>query len=62
MRTYVTRPRLDWLDDKPFLPALSVYEAEAPPRETGLYDASGQKLYAVEDRQTIGFVRLKATA
>lgn len=36
-------------------PNCTVYEAEREPRDTGLLDASGVRLFAVEDREPIGF-------
>lgn len=36
-------------------PNCTVFEVEGAPRDTGIYDASGVKLYAVEDREPIGF-------
>jgi len=39
------RPRADWEDMDPVLPALQVYEPEDTPIDTGLLDAQGVKLY-----------------
>lgn len=60
MRRYVRAPLKSEWDDEPFLPSLSVFEADATPRKTGLFDKDGIELYAVDDREPIGFVRPKA--
>lgn len=60
----ITRPRGDWLgavDATDYL-ARTVYEAEPSPRATGLFDASGTELYAVDEVDPVGFVRLKERA
>lgn len=53
------RPRSDWEDwiDDPQRPNLTVYEPSDEPRDTGLLDASGTPLYAIEVRDRIGFLR-----
>lgn len=40
--------------------ARTVHEDEPKPVDTGLLDANGVKLYRVEDRQPVGFIRHKA--
>lgn len=36
-------------------PTITVFEPERGPRDTGLLDANGVKLYASEEREPIGF-------
>ena len=38
-----------------FIPQMIVYEAHDDPKETGLLDASGTKLYRVPQKEKIGF-------
>jgi hypothetical protein len=59
MTRYFTAPRADWDDDAKALDHLArtVHEPEPKPRDTGLLDAAGKKLWAMDDRQPIGFVR-----
>lgn len=46
----------DVWEDKPLLPDLSVYEAEAEPEDTGLLDHHGRPLYRFPERRPIGFI------
>jgi hypothetical protein len=43
------------------LPDLAVFEAAEEPYWIGLYDRDGRKLYAIIERNPIGFVALKET-
>lgn len=36
-------------------PTIAVIETDGAPRNTGLYDANGVAIYAVEDRAPVGF-------
>ena len=42
-------------DGGTFIPQLLVYEREDTPQPTGLFDASGVKLYRVRERLRMGF-------
>ena len=42
-------------DGGTFIPQLMVYEQSDEPRETGLLDASGVRLYRVRERIKLGF-------
>lgn len=42
--------------------AHTVFETERIPRRTGLLDASGNPLYAVDEMDQIGFIRSNQTA
>lgn len=56
-RRYVTRPHA-WVSATSVpeqLPSVTVWEDEGRPVDTGLLDASGTKLWRVEDREPIGF-------
>lgn len=63
MRQYFVMPRSsttswdDWFDTRAsdHLPR-TVHEAEIQPRDTGLLDKDGRKLFSVEPRRPIGFV------
>lgn len=59
MTRYVSlgMPATAWWDAKgsDYL-ARTVMEPERQPRDTGLLDASGQKLFAIEETNPIGFV------
>lgn len=52
-----TPPKSHWSDDAPLIRDITVYEAEDKPHDTGLLDASGTKLYRVEERIKMGFVK-----
>lgn len=58
MKRYVTKAARwhDWIDSETYL-ARTVLEPDPTPRETGLLDANGNKLYAVEELDQIGFMR-----
>lgn len=60
MTRYVAMPTVGWweADAKNYL-ARTIHEEERQPRDTGLLDANGVKLYAVDDRRRIGFVPFK---
>jgi hypothetical protein len=67
MRRYVVRPRADSEADETWLnygpgdrETIDVFERERAPRDTGLLDARGERLVAIEDANPIGFVRLGA--
>lgn len=57
---YVTMPTAarwsDWIDAENYL-ARTVHEQEPERRDTGLLDAAGVKLWRVEEKRPIGFVR-----
>jgi hypothetical protein len=57
VRRYVIRA--EWWEDAKGSDHLArtVHEAERSPRDTGLVDASGSKIFAMDDRDPIGFVR-----
>ena len=62
MTRYIAKPATadgDWWDAKAtdYL-AKTVHVAEDSPRPTGLLDARGNKLFAVDDKPPVGFVRL----
>jgi hypothetical protein len=59
MRRYVTRPTAQWWEDAKGSDHLArtVHEQDRSPRDTGLLDAGGQKLFAVDAMDPIGFVR-----
>lgn len=68
MKRYVTRPagwspdpESEWLRSDSSSPdrSISAIERDDAPRNTGLLDASGTPLYAVEKRQAAAFVRFK---
>jgi len=42
-------------DGGTLLPGVTVYEREDTPEDTGLFDASGVKLYRVRERIKMGF-------
>ncbi len=61
-RRYMTKPRprldSDWYEaDAVQSLARTVHEADNSPYPTGLFDASGNELYAVDEMEPIGFVR-----
>ena len=49
------KPRAEWWEDEPFLPSLSVYEPDESAHDTGLVDHRGNTLYAITERDPIGF-------
>lgn len=62
-RRYVTRPVLVAYDDwdavaVDFL-ARTVHEQDRSPRPTGLLDAHGDEIFAVDEAEPIGFIRHK---
>lgn len=63
MRRYrvLARSESDWRwfeDQDRSPPPITIYEIDRGPRRTGLYDAAGNDIYAVEHVDPIGFVRL----
>lgn len=64
MRRYVTmrRPRLAAMDNDPdaedYL-SRTVYEPDDAPQPTGLLDAQGNELYAINEMDPIGFIRFR---
>ena len=62
MRYVVFRPKpiMEWDDDVPLLPSLTVYESGGEPEPTGLLDANGNDLGRVSERAPIGFAMVKA--
>lgn len=60
MRRYVVRrAEYDPAGWSPLLPHLVVYEPDDAPRSIGLFDHHGNELMAVDEREPIGFVRLR---
>jgi hypothetical protein len=59
MRRYVTRPTAEWFDDAKGSDHLArtVHEADRSPRDTGLVDPAGSKVFAIDQSDPIGFVR-----
>lgn len=62
MKRYVTMPVKaddEWWD-RPNTESLAhiVYEPDPSPRETGLLDSSGNKIFSVDTMEPIGFVKL----
>ena len=60
MRRYVAiaRPPRAWDSDEGAMterPSMTVYEPAPEPRDTGLIDAQGVRIYAFEEREPIGF-------
>lgn len=51
--------RMDWWDDARAGDSLAktVFEPETKPNDTGLVGPDGVKLYRVEERDPIGFIR-----
>ncbi len=58
-RVGAIRPRAEWDEDRPFLPALTVFEPGHYPRETGLLDKDGNDLVAFDHMEPIGYVRFE---
>lgn len=60
---YVTKPAADaeFWDEANALDCLAreVYEADPAPRPTGVLDRSGNELYAINEREPVGFVRFR---
>ena len=57
MKLYATMPAAFRSDDEPLLLRdLVVYEADDKPRETGLLNQYGTKIYSVRQRVKMGFV------
>jgi hypothetical protein len=54
----LSRPKASeyWEDQPPIAAATTVYEPSEEPIDTGLFDATGTKLYRVRDRVKMGFV------
>ena len=48
-----------WLQDQPYVPTLTVVEAERKPINTGLLDQFGRKLMRDDRREPIGFVHFR---
>jgi hypothetical protein len=42
-------------DDQPWCPPLTVYEPVVEPIDTGVFDASGNKIFRRNERPAIGF-------
>lgn len=66
MRVYRIRRQLPrhrsgeyWDDELLNLPNLTVFEPAPEPEKTGLFDSQGNELVAVDERDPIGFLRLK---
>ncbi len=62
MRRYCTKPRAnrdDWDANGTDFLARTVYELDPKPIPTGLLDARGNELYAVEEMAPIGFVKFR---
>lgn len=62
MRRYIIKPRARYSEDlREECPdigmAHTVFEPDPSPRPTGLFDVSGNELYAVDEMEPIGFVR-----
>jgi hypothetical protein len=55
MRLYYTVINHEYIDSKP-TPSMTVMSQEPQEKFSGLYDASGNKLYAVERCEPIGFI------
>lgn len=60
-KRYVSRPRALFqpaLEDYPFnsLKTITVCEPEDAPQATGLLDVRGNKIFAVTEREPVGFV------
>jgi hypothetical protein len=47
---------MEYWDDTPFLPSLSVYEADDTPRDTGLITDKGEPIYSYNERPPVGFI------
>lgn len=60
---YVTAPHAEWIwatvKGVDFLAKVVTEPEPAPPRKTGLLDASGTPIYRLEVHNPIGFVRFK---
>lgn len=54
MRRYVPLAG-EWWEHREHTAANTVYEREREPRWSGLYDAAGVKLFAVNEMEPIGF-------
>lgn len=60
MKRYVTCA--DWFEVRATDSlARTVHEQESGPKETGLLDANGRKLYAMIETGPIGFIQFRAT-
>lgn len=64
-RRYIVQPRT-WFPDGEWnhtyicsADSISVIERETAPQPTGLLDAQGNRLFAVDERDPIGFVRFR---
>ncbi len=61
MARYVTKPKAIWVEDDLYEQApayaeqITVFETDATPQPTGIYDADGNELFKVNDREPIGF-------
>ena len=61
MRRYL--PMASWEDNyRLHVPSMTVMSQEPQEKFSGLYDANGNKLYAVERSEPIGFLRFGETA
>ena len=65
MKRYIIKPRAADIDidsdpDAENYLSRTVYEPDSAPQPTGLFDANGNELYAIDEREAIGFVRWKA--
>ena len=54
-----TPPKADdgWWDKGPLLPTVNVFEPDAAPKDTGILACNGTKMYRVEEREQVGFIR-----
>lgn len=48
-----------WWDKGPLLPTVNVFESDVPPKDTGLLNSNGTKLYRIQERDQVGFIRQK---
>lgn len=54
MKRYVVRAS-EWWEHQEHRAGLTVHESDREPRWSGLYDAAGNKLFAVDEMEPIGF-------
>lgn len=59
-RRYVTlwSPVGEWTSEPQGSATMEVFEQDRSPRQTGLLDKHGHEIFAVDDRQPVGFLRL----
>jgi hypothetical protein len=60
IRRYVTlwSPVGEWTGEPQGSATMDVFERDRSPRPTGLVDAKGRELFAVDERGPVGFLRL----